>query len=123
MGETDLNLVTGGGGFIGSHLTRELVQRGERVRVIDNAQSGGKHRIADVLSDVEWIDGDIRDLDLVTRACEHVDTIFHHAAIASVARSVAEPEMSHGVNVNGTLNILMAARAAGVRRVVYASSS
>jgi UDP-glucose 4-epimerase len=116
-------LVTGGGGFIGSHLTRALVRRGERVRVLDNSQSGGKHRLADVLTDIEWIDGDICDRDVVTRACEDIDTVFHQAAVASVSRSVSEPVMTHDVNVNGTLNILMAARAAGVRRVVYASSS
>ncbi len=116
-------LVTGGGGFIGSHLTRELVRRGERVRVLDNSQSGVKQRLTDVLSDIEWIDGDIRDRDVVKRACEQVDTIFHQAAVASVSRSVAEPAMTHDVNVNGTMNVLMAAVAAGVRRVVYASSS
>lgn len=116
-------LVTGGGGFIGSHLTRELVQRGERVRVLDNSQSGGKRRLTDVLSDIEWIDGDIRDRDVVSRACQQVDTIFHQAAVASVSRSVADPSMTHDVNVNGTMNVLIAAGASGVRRVVYASSS
>jgi nucleoside-diphosphate-sugar epimerase len=116
-------LVTGGGGFIGSHLVRALVQRGERVRVLDNNSSGGPQRIADVLKHVEWIDGDVCDLDTVRRACLGVEVVLHQAAVASVPRSVAEPMMTHASNVTGTLYILMAARDAGVRRVVFASSS
>ncbi|HEU5229780.1 MAG TPA: SDR family oxidoreductase [Ktedonobacteraceae bacterium] len=116
-------LVTGGGGFIGSHLVRTLVQRGERVRVLDNNSSGGRERIADVLKEVEWIDGDVRDGDTLHRVCRGVEVILHHAAVASVTRSIAEPEMTHASNVTGTLNVLLAARDAGARRVILASSS
>lgn len=116
-------LVTGGGGFIGSHLVRALVRRGERVRVLDNGFSGSRARIADVARDVEWLDGDVRDRDAVARACAGIEVVLHHAAIASVPRSIAEPALAHEVNVTGTLNVLMAARAAHTRRVVFASSS
>lgn len=116
-------LVTGGGGFIGSHLVRALVERGERVRVLDNSSSGGPQRIADVLKRVEWVDGDVCDLDTVRQACLGVEVVLHHAAVASVPRSIAEPMMTHASNVTGTLNILMAACDAGVRRMVFASSS
>lgn len=116
-------LVTGGGGFIGSHLVRTLVQGHLRVRVLDNNSSGSRQRIADVLPDVEWIDGDVRDSDTVRKACQGVEVVFHHAAVASVFRSIAEPELTHACNVTGTLHVLLAARDAGVRRVVLASSS
>ncbi len=116
-------LVTGGGGFIGSHLVRTLVQRGERVRVLENGFSGSRQRIADVLDDVEWIDGDIRNVETVQRACVGVEVVLHQAAVASVPRSIAEPEMTHETNITGTVNVLQAARAAGARRVVFASSS
>jgi UDP-glucose 4-epimerase len=116
-------LVTGGGGFIGSHLVRALVRRGSRVRVLDNGFSGGPYRVADVFSDVEWIDGDVREMATVRRACAGVEVVFHHAAVASVPRSVARPRSTHAVNVTGTLNVLTAARDAGVRRVIFASSS
>jgi UDP-glucose 4-epimerase len=116
-------LVTGGGGFVGSHLVRELVQRGEQVRVLDDGSSGSSARIADALPKIEWIAGDVRDTEAVQRACQGIEVILHHAAIASVPRSVREPKMTHQVNVIGTLNILDAARAAGVRRVVFASSA
>lgn len=116
-------LVTGGGGFIGSHLVRALAQRGERVRVLDNSATGTRIRIADVRDDVEWLDGDIRDRDTLLNACRGVEVVLHHAAIASPTRSIAEPLMAHEVNVTGTLNVLIAAREAGVRRVVFASSA
>ena len=116
-------LVTGGGGFIGSHLVRTLVRRGERVRVLDNGFSGSRDRVADVLDDVEWVDGDIRDLETVRRACQGVEVVLHHAAVASPVRSIAEPLMAHDVNVTGTLHVLIAAHQMGVRRVVFASSA
>jgi UDP-glucose 4-epimerase len=116
-------LVTGGGGFIGSHLVRALVERGDRVRVLDDSSSGSRARIADVLADVEWIDGDVRDSAVVQRACQGAEVILHHAAIASVPRSVREPELTHAVNATGALNVLNAARVAGARRVVIASSA
>lgn len=116
-------LVTGGGGFIGSHLVRALVRRGERVRVLENGFSGDHRRIADVLADVEWIVGDVRDVENVRRACRGVEVVLHQAAVASVPRSIAEPEMTHATNLTGTLNVLSAAQQAGARRVVVASSS
>ncbi len=116
-------LVTGGGGFIGSHLVRALVQRGEQVRVVDNGFSGSRQRVADVLDDIEWIDGDVRDSLTMRRACHSVDVVLHQAAIPSVVQSVEDPELTNAVNLGGTLNTLLAARDAGVRRVVLASSS
>ena len=116
-------LVTGGGGFIGSHITRALVRRGERVRVLDNGFSGGPHRLGDILADVEWIDGDVRDVETLRRAMRDVEVVFHQAAVASVPRSIAEPELTHDINLTGTLQVLVSARHASVRRVVFASSS
>jgi UDP-glucose 4-epimerase len=116
-------LVTGGGGFIGSHVVHALVQRGIKVRVLDNSSSGSRERIADVLEQVEWIDGDVRNVNDVHQACQGVEVVLHHAAIASVPHSIAEPEITHATNVTGTLNVLLAARDLGVRRVVFASSS
>ncbi|HKB49159.1 MAG TPA: NAD-dependent epimerase/dehydratase family protein, partial [Ktedonobacterales bacterium] len=109
-------LVTGGGGFIGSHLVRALVRRGERVRVLDNGSSGGRQPLMDVLAEVEWIDGDVRDDGLVSRSCRGVEGVLHHAAIASVPLSVEAPALTHAINATGTLNILSAARDAEVRR-------
>lgn len=116
-------LVTGGGGFIGAHLVRALVRRGEQVRVLDNGSSGGRQRLMDVLADVEWIDGDVRDDGLVSRSCRGVEVVLHYAAIASVPVSVEAPALTHATNATGTLNILSAARDAEVRRVIFASSS
>jgi len=116
-------LVTGGSGFIGSHLVRALVQRGERVRVFDVDLDGGRQRLADVHADVEWIGGDIRDEALVERACRDVEVVLHHAAIASVPVSLDAPVLTHAVNATGTLNVLRAAQQEGVRRVIFASSS
>ncbi|MGO8949870.1 MAG: SDR family oxidoreductase [Ktedonobacterales bacterium] len=116
-------LVTGGGGFIGSHIVRAMVERGERVRVLDNGSSGSRGRIADVLGEVEWLDGDIRDPEMAARACQKVEVILHQAAVVSTQRSIKEPQLVHAVNLTGTLNMLVAAHEAGVRRVVIASSA
>lgn len=116
-------LVTGAAGFIGSHLTRTLVQRGESVRVLDNLATGRKANLADVYGRMEVIWGDLRDLETVRRAVAGIEVVFHQAALASVPRSIADPLGSLAVNVTGTQHILLAARDAGVRRVVYASSS
>lgn len=117
-------LVTGGAGFIGSHLAERLARDGRRVRVLDDLSTGGRDNL-DVLSPlgVEFIEADIRDGRACQLACEGMDVVFHQAALASVPRSVAEPVLTHEVNVGGTLNVLLAARDAGCRRVVMASSS
>jgi UDP-glucose 4-epimerase len=115
-------LVTGGAGFIGSNLVRALVERGDRVRVLDDLSTGRESNLAPVLGDVELIVGDVRDPEAVLGACSGVEVVFHEAAIPSVARSVADPLASNEVNVTGTLRVLMAARDAGVGRVVFASS-
>jgi len=116
-------LVTGGAGFIGSNIVEELVRRGERVRILDNFSTGKRESIALFLEGVELIEGDLRHLDTVRRATEGVDYILHQGAIPSVPRSIDNPLDTDESNVRGTLNLLVAAGDAGVKRVVYASSS
>jgi nucleoside-diphosphate-sugar epimerase len=116
-------LVTGGAGFIGSHIVEELVRRGERVRVLDNFFTGRRENIAPFLDQVDLLEGDLRDLSTVRQAVDGMTYVLHQAAVPSVKRSVDDPYTSNDANVNGTLNLLIAARDAGVRRVVYASSS
>jgi len=116
-------LVTGGAGFIGSHIVEELLQRGERVRVLDNFSTGRRENIAPLLERIDLIEGDLRDLPTVRRVVEGVDYVLHQAALPSVPRSIADPLASNESNVTGTLHLLVAARDVGVRRVVYASSS
>ena len=116
-------LVTGGAGFIGSHIAAALVQRGDRVRILDNMSTGFESNLAAIADDVEVLHGDVANLQDVQRAVAGVDCIFHHAALASVPLSVKRPLDTNEVSVTGTLNILDAARQAGVRRVVYAASS
>lgn len=116
-------LVTGGAGFIGSNIVDELIKRGKEVRVIDDFSTGSRDNLKSVLNDIELIEGDIRDLDVMKRASEGCAVILHQAALRSVPRSVDDPFSSNEVNVTGTLSVLLAARAAGVKRVVYASSS
>lgn len=118
-----MQLVTGGAGFIGSHIVRELVRRGERVRVLDNLSTGRADRLADLRDDIEFIDGDLRDASAVQSAVDGVDAIFHQAAEASVPRSIADPAGTYAINVDGTLALMLAARDAGARRFVFASSS
>ncbi|MEK6711390.1 MAG: SDR family oxidoreductase [Nitrospinota bacterium] len=118
-------LVTGGGGFIGSNLVRALLREGYAVRVLENYATGRRENLQDILGDIEMIehpDG-ILNPEVCTRATKGVSGIFHQAAIPSVPRSIADPLLSDRVNVGGTLNLLEAARRAGVRRFVYASSS
>lgn len=115
-------LVTGGAGFIGSHLAEELVRRGERVRVADNLSTGRRSNLAH-LPDVELLQGDLADIDVAHAACRGVDYVLHQAAIPSVPRSVADPVTSNRANIDATLNVLVAARDAGAKRVVYAGSS
>jgi UDP-glucose 4-epimerase len=116
-------LVTGGAGFIGSHLVRRLLADGERVRVIDNFSTGKRANLAEVLSSIELVEGDITDRATVTRAVDGVDYVLHQAALPSVPRSVKDPITTDFNNVRGTLELLVAARDAGVRRVVQACSS
>jgi len=116
-------LVTGGAGFIGSHIVERLVGEGHDVRVLDDFSSGHEANLESFRTKVELIRGDIRDAQLVNDAVNGVDIVFHEAALGSVPRSVADPLTTHEVNITGTLNVLLAARDAGVKRVVYASSS
>ncbi len=116
-------LVTGGAGFIGVNLVEALLRQGKTVRVLDNLATGHLENIAPVLSDIDFLEADLRDLDAVRRAVAGMDVVLHQAALPSVPRSVADPLTSNEVNVTGTLNILVAARDAGVQRVVAASSS
>src|SRR5262245_4113231 len=118
-----LYLVTGGAGFIGSHIAEALVKHGASVRVLDNLLTGHLDNLSLIADKIEFIEGDIRDYATTLRAAEGASVIFHEAAVPSVPRSVAEPALNHDINVNGTFNVLMAAREAGVRRVVYAASS
>jgi nucleoside-diphosphate-sugar epimerase len=116
-------LVTGGAGFIGSHICERLVRDGHCVRVLDNFFAGKEANLESFKDDVEVIRGDIRDAKTVADAMRGVEIVFHEAALGSVPRSVADPVTTHDVNITGTLNVLLAARDAGVRRVVAASSS
>ncbi|MFB3880146.1 MAG: SDR family oxidoreductase [Armatimonadota bacterium] len=116
-------LVTGGAGFIGSHLVGRLVEMGESVVVLDNLSTGKAANLAPWLDSIAFLQADIRDLDAVRQACAGVDYLLHQAALPSVPRSVRDPVASNETNVNGTLNVLVAARDAGVRRLVYAASS
>jgi len=117
-----LYLVTGGAGFIGSHLTEELVRRGEQVRVVDSLITGHRKNLAH-LSGIDFLEGDLADLAIAKRAVQGVDYVLHQAAIPSVPRSVEDPITSNRANIDSTLNVLVAARDARVKRVVYAASS
>jgi nucleoside-diphosphate-sugar epimerase len=115
-------LVTGGAGFIGSHLTEELIRRGDRVRVVDSLVTGKRQNLAHI-DGVDFIEGDLVDMAVARRAVDGVDFVLHQAAIPSVPRSVQDPLTSHLANIDATLNVLIAARDGGVKRVVYAGSS
>ncbi len=116
-------LITGAAGFIGSHLTHALVSRGEQVRAFDNFVTGSRRNLARILHRIEFHEGDLRDRAAVERACEGVDFILHQGALPSVPRSVRDPRSSHEANLDGTFNVLEAARRHGVKRVLYAASS
>jgi UDP-glucose 4-epimerase len=116
-------LVTGGAGFIGSNIVEALVRKGERVRVLDNFSTGDPANLAVVRERVEIVEGDLRDMDAVRRAVAGVTYVCHQAALRSVPRSVDDPLSTDAVNTHGTLQLLVAAHEAKVRRVVYASSS
>lgn len=116
-------LVTGGAGFIGSHIAEALVQRGDHVRVLDNLSTGNLANLKPIRDQIEFIQGDVTDPAAVGKAVEEVDCVFHEAAMASVPWSVERPLDSHAACVTGTVSVLDAARRGGVRRVVYAASS
>jgi nucleoside-diphosphate-sugar epimerase len=116
-------LVTGGAGFIGSHLVEHLLAGGARVRVLDDFSTGRRENLAPFRNRIDLVEGDITDFSTCRAAADGVRTIFHQAALPSVPRSVRDPARSHEVNATGTLNVLLAARDSGVKRVVYASSS
>lgn len=120
-------LVTGGAGFIGSHLVETLLRLGQRVRCLDNFSTGHRQNLAEASrgheEQFELVEGDLRDLEACRRACAGAEVILHQAALGSVPRSIEDPLASHGANVTGFVHLLWAAREAGARRVVYASSS
>jgi nucleoside-diphosphate-sugar epimerase len=116
-------LVTGGAGFIGSHLVRALLERGETVRIIDNFSTGNRGNLRGLEDDVEVVEGELRSYERVHNAMRGVEIVFHQGALPSVPRSVQDPLTTSAVNVEGTLNVLLAARDEGSRRVIFASSS
>jgi len=118
-------LVTGGAGFIGSNLTEALLKMGHQVRVFDNFSTGKKENLVfdEAYPFLEVVEGDVCDFTVCQKAMEGIEYVFHQAALPSVQRSVEDPLMSHAVNTGGTLNLLVAARDVGVRRVIYAASS
>src|SRR5437588_5343233 len=116
-------LITGLAGFIGSSIARELLKRGESVRGIDNFSSGKRENVEEFKQKIDFREVDLLDLSAVTAACQGVDYVLHQAAIPSVPKSVAAPLPSHESNIDGTMNLLLAAREAKVKRIVYASSS
>jgi len=116
-------LVTGGAGFIGSHIVRRLLDKGRSVRVLDDLSTGKAGNLDQVASQIEFVQGDICDMPTVERCIKGVDVVFHLAARASVPRSVEHPRPTNEVNVTGTLNMLIAAHEAGVQRLVYSASS
>ena len=116
-------LVTGGGGFIGSHLAAHLAAQGHDVRILDNFSSGRRSNLAELPDDVEIVEGDVQSYERVHHAVVGCELVFHLAALPSVPRSIQDPLTSHATNVTGTLNVLLCARDSGVRRIVLASSS
>jgi len=120
---TETFLVTGGAGFIGSNLADELIRQGGKVKILDNFITGFQENLDEINGDFEFIKGDLNDDEILKKAVEGVDTVFHEAALPSVPRSVEHPLETHEACVNGTLNLLLAAKEAKVRRIIYAASS
>ncbi|MEQ1923739.1 MAG: SDR family oxidoreductase [Pyrinomonadaceae bacterium] len=123
MAITSKVLVTGGAGFIGSNLADELIRQGAKVRIIDNFATGFRENLDEITGDFEFIEGDITDIDTVAKAVEGVEVVFHQAALPSVPRSVENPAETHRVCVDGTFNLLLKSKEAGVKRFIYAASS
>src|SRR3954447_4884561 len=116
-------LVTGGAGFIGSNLTEELIRQGARVAIIDDLTTGFRQNLGEIKGDFDFIEGDINDGSALAKAIEGAEIVFHQAALPSVPRSVEDPAETHRVCVDGTFNLLVKAKEAGVRRFIYAASS
>jgi nucleoside-diphosphate-sugar epimerase len=116
-------LVTGGAGFIGSNLADALIANGAKVRLLDSFLTGYRENLEEIAGDFEFIEGDVNDAETIRKALAAVEIVFHQAALPSVPRSVANPRETHDACVNGTFNLLLAAKEAGVKRVVYAASS
>lgn len=123
MGLSGIVLVTGGAGFIGSHIVDALVTRGARVRVVDNLSTGYLRNLEGVSDRIDFLEGDLADESVAHKAVENVELVFHEAALPSVPRSIANPRETHLASVEATFNLLLAAKEKGVRRVVYAASS
>ena len=123
MALSGLALVTGGAGFIGSHIAAALVERGARVRIIDDLSTGHRENVAEIGGDIDFIHASLTDSEALRRALQDVELVFHEAAIPSVPRSVAAPKETHEASVNATFSLLLAARDQKVRRLVYAASS
>lgn len=123
MALTGIALVTGGAGFIGSHIAAGLIERGARVRIVDDLSTGHLENVEEIGGDVDFVRGSLTDEALLRRALEGVELVFHEAAIPSVPRSVENPRETHEACVNATFSLLLTARERGVRRVVYAASS
>ena len=123
MSLTSKVLVTGGAGFIGSNLADELIRQGAKVRIIDNFATGFRENIEEINGDFEFVEGDITDEATVAKVVEGVEVVFHQAALPSVPRSVENPAETHRVCVDGTFNLLLHSKEAGVRRFIYAASS
>ncbi|MEO7971031.1 MAG: SDR family oxidoreductase [bacterium] len=123
MALTGIALVTGGAGFIGSHIASGLVKSGARVRIIDDLSTGYRENIAEIGGDVDFVEGSLADESLLRRAIEDVELVFHEAAIPSVPRSVENPRQTHIASVDSTFSLLLAARDNKVKRLVYAASS
>ncbi len=123
MALSGIVLVTGGAGFIGSHIATAMVQRGARVRVVDNLSTGYLRNLDPISSQIDFLEGDLADEAVARKAVEEVELVFHEAALPSVPRSVANPRETHQASVEATFNLLVAAKEKGVRRLIYAASS
>ena len=123
MALTGIALVTGGAGFIGSHIASALATNGARVRIVDDLSTGHRENIEEIKGDIDFVQGSIADEAVLKKALEDVELVFHEAAIPSVPRSVEDPRQTHTASVDGTFSLLLAAREQKVRRLIYAASS